>query len=175
MSQELPLAEVQTANLSKSIPCQKTVGSLQAENKPNNWPNLIVGSTSSTQGTLRLEVTGNVKCRSTDWIKKRIVVRPLQLYCHSYVIHLNFSCQNQISCVRHCKQILSKQLFIIVPNFPFNLLARGSDKNCLRTQTELPSRPLPRPSLKRLSNWCMPKASDYFFYRGSEERSGHNT
>jgi hypothetical protein len=32
---------------------------------------LIVGNSNSTQGILRLVTTGNVKCRSTDWIKRR--------------------------------------------------------------------------------------------------------
>ena len=31
-----------------------------------NWQILIVGSTNSTKGILRLVVTGNVKCRSTE-------------------------------------------------------------------------------------------------------------
>ena len=53
-----------------------------------NQPNIIVRSTNCTQGILRLVVTGKVKCRSTDEIKRRIVeVRSLQVYYHSYLIH----------------------------------------------------------------------------------------
>jgi hypothetical protein len=39
---------------------------------------------------LRLVATGNVKCISTDWIKRRIIkVRPLQVYYHRYLIHVS--------------------------------------------------------------------------------------
>jgi len=53
-------------------------------------PNLILGSTNSTQGILRLVVTGNVSVvYRLD--KKITVVGPVQVYYHIYLIHVSFN------------------------------------------------------------------------------------
>jgi hypothetical protein len=67
-------------------------------------------------------------------------------------------------------------LFVIVPYFPFNLLARVSAKNCLRIHFGLSSRPHLWTIIKQLSDWCMPKASENVsVYRVSERRCCPNS
>jgi len=67
-----------------------------------NQPNLKVGNTNSTQGILRVVVTGNVKV-STDWMLRGIiVVRPFRVYFYSYFTFHNFNIYNRFNCVRYC-------------------------------------------------------------------------
>jgi len=107
-----------------------------------NRPNFIVWSSNSTQGILHLVVTENFECRSTDWIKRIIEVRRLQVYYHSYWIHLSSSIQTK-SFVS-----VTARKFYYRPSLSFQLaLSSISQEYRLRTQLGLVSRPHPWSSI----------------------------
>ena len=62
-------------------------------------------------------------------------------------------------------------LFVIIPLLPFNLLVRVSAKNCLRTQSELASRPHHWSSLNSCPNDIHRKLQRMFLFTGVQEFS----
>ena len=110
-----------------------------------NRPILVVVNTNSTQGIYRMVVTGNFKCvyrlddKKDNWGSATSGLLPQLEVQYSQLKYLCSALPEISSTKLH--------LFVIVPYFPFNLLARVSAKNCLQAQLGLAWRPHPWSSI----------------------------
>jgi len=106
-----------------------------------NRPNLIDGSTNSTQVILRLVVIGNFKCRSTEWIKKIIVVISLQVCYHRYLIHVSLAVKTKSVVSGTARRFYQNTYLLSSQSFLSTCLHESPQEYCLRTQLGLASRP----------------------------------
>jgi len=122
------------------------VSSVKANGTYSNRPNIKVGYTSSTQGILRVVVTGNFSFYQLDYNKDICDLESLVFFLtqslNSYTLLFTFNLlvySTVTNWTNQCTSLLSHL-------FPFNLLTRASAKKSL-TQPVLASRPLTLSSL----------------------------